>query len=152
MNELIHAVVYMFTLLIGFLFSISAGISRDMANNIPMLNIADNWSQFSTNSSMLSGNTMGSQSQYGMWMGSSMPGNISPNQNCSMPYLRNTGYSIPSSTSPTSVSSASGLMLSSQNYDQCDVTNYLPTSGRDIPRNSNWSPLTPPPIWLDGMC
>lgn len=128
----------------GFLFS--AGISRDMANNIPMLNIADNWSQFSTSPSMLTGNTVGSQSQYGMWMGSTMPGNISPNQNCSMPYLQNTGYSIPSSTSPTSVSSASSLMLSSQNYDQCDLKNFVPTPGRDITRNTNWSPLTPPPI------
>lgn len=121
-----------------------------MTTNLPpVLNIADNWSQFSSTSNMLNGNSMPSQSQYGMWMGSAMTGNISPNQSCSMPYLRNTGYSIPSSTSPTIVSSTSGSMLSSQTtYDQCDISNFVPTPNRDISRNSNWSPLTPPPIWM----
>ena len=123
---------------------ISDGLSRDMTPNIPMLNIGESWPQFSTSTNMLNGNTVGSQSQYGMWMSSSM-GNISPNQNCSMPYLRNTGYPIPSS-SPTIVSSTSGSMLSAQtSFDQCDVTNYMAQS-RDMSRNTNWSPLTPPPI------
>jgi hypothetical protein len=41
-------------------------------------------------------------------------------------------------------------MLSSQTtYDQCDISNFVPTPSRDISRNSNWSPLTPPPIWVD---
>ncbi|WAR08953.1 TBXT1-like protein [Mya arenaria] len=123
------------------------GISREMAQNLPCLNIADNWPQFSTSPSMLSGNSVGTQSQYGMWMpGSTMPGNISPNQNCSMPYLRNTGYPIPSTSSPTHTSSGSGLMFSSNSFEQCDISNFIPTPSRDISRNSNWSPLTPPPI------
>ncbi|XP_045196119.1 T-box transcription factor T homolog 1-like [Mercenaria mercenaria] len=124
-----------------------SSLSRDMTPNLPVLNIGDNWSQFSTTAGMLNGNPVASQSQYGMWMGTAMSGNISPNQSCSMPYLRNAGYSIPSSTSPTSVSSVSGSMLSSHaTYDQCDISNFVPTPSRDISRNSNWSPLTPPPI------
>ncbi|KAL4232815.1 hypothetical protein ACF0H5_007501 [Mactra antiquata] len=125
-----------------------SGLSRDMSSNLPpVLNIADNWSQFSSTANMLNGNSMPSQSQYGMWMGSAMTGNISPNQSCSMPYLRNTGYSIPSSTSPTIVSSTSGGMLSGQTtYDQCEISNFVSAQNRDLTRNSNWSPLTPPPI------
>lgn len=119
-------------------------LPRDMTSNLPVLNIGDNWSQFSSNSSMLTANTP-SQSQYGMWMGSTM-GNLSPNQNCSMPYLRNAGYSISSTNSPTSVSSVSGGMLNAQTtYDQCDISNFVPHV-RDITRNNSWSPLTPPPI------
>ncbi|XP_052240941.1 T-box transcription factor T homolog 1-like [Dreissena polymorpha] len=117
-------------------------ISRDMSQNLPMLNIADNWSQFTSTAGMLNCNS-GSQPQYGMWMGSAMPGNISPNQNCSMPYLRNASYSIPSSTSSQShMTSSSGLMA----FDQCDISSFVPTPSRDVSRNSNWSPLTPPPI------
>lgn len=128
-------------------FCFTGGLSRDMTPNLPVLNIGDNWSQFSSSPGMLNGNPVASQSQYGMWMGTAMTGNISPNQSCSMPYLRNAGYSVPSSTSPTSVTSASGSMLSSQTtYDQCDISNFVPTPSRDLSRGSNWSPLTPPPI------
>ena len=125
-------------------FLIPGPLSRDITSNIPVLNIADNWPQFTSGPSMLSGNTSGVQSQYGMWMGASMS-NIPTNQNCSMPYLRAAGYSVPSSTSPTSQTSGVMLNGSSPSYEQCDISNFLPPS-RDLSRNSSWSPLTPPPI------
>ncbi|KAL3883908.1 hypothetical protein ACJMK2_030153 [Sinanodonta woodiana] len=120
------------------------GLTRDLPSNLPVLNISDNWTHMSSSPAMLSGNTTASQSQYGMWMTPSV-GNISPNQNCGMPYLRSSGYPIQSSSSPMSVNSGSLSNVVSASYDQCDISNFVSTT-RDFSRNSNWSPLSQPPI------
>lgn len=129
----------------------SAGFSRDVTSNIPMLNIPDNW-MTPTNPGMLQSNTPAPQSQYSMWMGNHM-GNIPTNQNCAMPYLRSPNP-YPFTSSNTSISSVPNVTVSNpaasssfdtSKFESCDISSFAPN--RDVLRTSAWSPLTPPPIW-----
>eukprot|EP00105_Crassostrea_gigas_P023682 XP_011443609.1 PREDICTED: brachyury protein [Crassostrea gigas] len=128
----------------------SAGFSRDVTSNIPMLNIPDNW-MTPTNPGMLQSNTPAPQSQYSMWMGNHM-GNIPTNQNCAMPYLRSPNP-YPFTSSNTSISSVPNVTVSNpaasssfdtSKFESCDISSFAPN--RDVLRTSAWSPLTPPPI------
>nr|CAD12821.1 brachyury protein [Patella vulgata] len=67
----------------------------------------------------------GGQGNYGMWMSGAV-GNLSPNQNCAMPYLRTTApYSFPSSTTTVTsippVPSASSVVSQSSYEHPCDT-------------------------------
>ncbi|XP_050392062.2 T-box transcription factor T homolog 1 [Patella vulgata] len=122
--------------------------SRDMGSNLPMLNLTENWAHMSASShGMLPSNSGGGQGNYGMWMSGAV-GNLSPNQNCAMPYLRTTApYSFPSSTTTVTsippVPSASSVVSQSSYEHPCDISTYV--TARDGAR-TNWSPLTPPPL------
>ena len=133
--------------LMSFL-SVAGNLSRDVGANLPMLNLTENWAHMSAGGhGMLQSQAAATQGQYGMWMSSAV-GNLSPNQNCAMPYLRSTApYSLPTcSPSVTSNPSIPTPSITSQTgYDHpCDIS-YSSAGVRENAR-SNWSPLTPPPL------
>ncbi|XP_067676084.1 T-box transcription factor T-like isoform X1 [Haliotis asinina] len=127
-----------------------SNFSRDVSANLPMLNLTENWAHMSAAGShgMLAGQSAPPQGQYGMWMSSAV-GNLSPNQNCSMPYLRTTApYSLPGSSTPVtsipSVPPTATTVASQPSFEHpCDISSY---SSRENAPRSNWSPLTPPPL------
>ncbi|XP_041352018.1 T-box transcription factor T homolog 1-like [Gigantopelta aegis] len=126
-----------------------SNLSRDVGANLPMLNLTENWAHMSAggHGMLQSQAAAATQGQYGMWMSSAV-GNLSPNQNCAMPYLRSTApYSLPTCTpSVTSNPTIPTPSITSQTgYDHpCDIS-YSNAGVRETAR-SNWSPLTPPPL------
>lgn len=132
-----------------FLLYYPGGYPRDVTSNIPVLNIADNWPHMSTGSHGMLGqsSTTAPQSQYGMWSMGGHMGNLSPNQNCAMPYLRSSApYTLCNST--TTVASVPNVTISNSvptsSFESCDISPF--SSNRDAFKNNGWGPLSPPPI------
>ncbi|KAK3097860.1 hypothetical protein FSP39_013903 [Pinctada imbricata] len=132
------------------------GFPRDITANIPVLNISDNWMSTSSHNVLPATTPTPQSHQYGMWMSSPM-GNLSPNQNCTVPYLRSatTGYPFSSTTSPiasvqSNVSGTNNGIPATSSYEphkfeSCDISSFT-SPVRDVRSSHAWSPLTPPPI------
>ncbi|XP_069125684.1 T-box transcription factor T-like [Argopecten irradians] len=125
------------------------GYPRDVSSNIPVLNIPDNWPHMSTGGHGMLGqsSTSAPQSQYGVWPMAGPIGNLSPNQNCAMPYLRSSApYTLCNST--TTISSVPNVTLSNSvptsSFETCDISPFA--SNRDVFKNNAWGALSPPPI------